>query len=220
MKGFMPSPSCVIVGGGPSLKGFNFSSLSSVNTIVVNQAIFDVPSPETFITMDYLFVRNNPHLFDIHTHKVFIVNHCVDYIKDFGESVQDTRNGAVYNLSRFDEVINSWYAHGLGKFTSEFVHGANSGYCALQYALLQGYREINLLGFDLVVDGDSTHYHKRYGKHPKFAERLPGYLEDFKVGICQILETFPDIKVYSCSKISALNQYLPYRDIEEVLKSA
>ena len=46
-----------IVGGGSSLKKFDFTKLANKNTIVVNKAIVDVPNPKHFITMDYTFLK-------------------------------------------------------------------------------------------------------------------------------------------------------------------
>lgn len=42
-----------VVGGGPSLTNFNFHLLDGKDVIVINQALFRIPSAKYFITMDY-----------------------------------------------------------------------------------------------------------------------------------------------------------------------
>ena len=44
---------CFIVGGGPSLTGFDFSQLNGYDVIAVNKAVEYVHNPKYFITCDY-----------------------------------------------------------------------------------------------------------------------------------------------------------------------
>jgi hypothetical protein len=106
----------------------------------------------------------------------------------------------------------------LGKGFNDFVHGSNSGFCAFQLALLLGYTNIYLLGIDLVVDKDRTHYHKGYPPTKDFGGKLKTYLHSFDLAFPALRDLFPGVKVYSCSGISALNQYIEYRDIKNVLE--
>lgn len=211
------NPKCFIVGGGPSLRGFDFNRLKTVDTIAINQSIFHVPNPNYFITMDYLYVKNNPQIFDIKTHKIFIANHCVDYIQEINGKITDTRSGLVYELDKFDEVIDSWYPVGMGDYYGHFVHGGNSGFCALQLAVLRGYTEIYLLGIDLVTEKAKTHFHDAYCLPMGFGDKLRSYEQAFVAGLSVLNCDMPDVKVYSCSPISTLNEKIPYKSIEEAL---
>ena len=45
-----------IIGGGSSLKNFQFECLTDRDTITINMSIFHVPNPNYFITVDYTFL--------------------------------------------------------------------------------------------------------------------------------------------------------------------
>lgn len=208
---------CFIVGGGPSLIGFNFDFLKSVDTIAVNEAIRYLPEAKYFITMDYLYwTRFNP-MGKFRTTCVFVVNEFESYIEDHAGYIKDTRNGMIYDLSLFNVIIKSQHKLGLGKSFDGFVHGSNSGFCALQLALLLGYKEIYLLGIDLISNSHGSHFHNSYVSDPKFQEKLDKYLVAFDKAFQLLPKLFPDVNVYSCSSISALNQFIPYKKVEDVL---
>jgi len=46
-----------IIGGGPSLKGFDFSLLKDKNTICVNHSFKDVPNPDVLVFLDWNMVE-------------------------------------------------------------------------------------------------------------------------------------------------------------------
>lgn len=218
----------VVVGGGPSLLGFNFECLRNQDTIVVNKAIKDVPNPNHFITMDYTFLLKNREVDwkACHARKHFVVNLGCPYLKEIDGKYTDTRSanqetghpGLVYDLRNFDSVTKSYSADGLGADFSDFRNGSNSGYCAFQLAPLLGYKKIYLLGIDLQAKG-ITHYHKGYGESREhFAEKLAGYAQSFVKGVLEFSKKFPQAKVFSCSKISLLNAFIPYVSIEEALR--
>ena len=106
-----------------------------------------------------------------------------------------------------------------GSYSSfnDFRTGLNSGYCALQLAILLGYEKIYLLGIDLNPTS-STHYHKGYGtKIKRFHALLLDYFKHFKEGLEQIKKDDKGIEVISCSPTSKLNSIIQYQNIEEVL---
>jgi len=205
-----------IVGGGSSLRAFNFSRLRDKETIAVNKSIFHVPDPNYFITTDYTFMRKitrNLILFrkDKAT-KIFVVNYDNKYIKDVGGKIVDTRFRLTYDLSEFDVIIKSRKNGGIGFSFKDFRCGASSGYCALQFAVIMGYKEIYLLGIDLTTTS-RTHFHEGYGESRIFFQnRLNLYYQYFVEGI-KYLKKNTDIKVYSCSKISRLNSFIPYVEL-------
>ena len=209
-----------IVGGGPSLKGFDFNSLKFKDTITINKSIFDVPNPNYFITVDYTFlkkIKTQKIYFDsIDTTKIFIADFHFPYIKEKRGRIVDTRISLVYELQDFDLIIKSRQINGIGYEYKDFRTGGNSGYCALQLAVLLGYKKIYLLGIDLNKEA-VTHYHGGYGeKSNVFNTRLPNYLGQFKQGLKQLKQD-KIVEVYSCSKTSALNNIIDYVDINTLI---
>ena len=157
---------CFVVGGGPSLNGFDFNQLNGFDTIAVNKAVEYIPNPTYFITTDYsYFVKAALPIERISQkakHTYFVANMAHDYMSYKNGKVIDTRRNFVYHdLYQYSGVIESTKTDGFGLSLSEFSNGGNSGHCGIQLALLLGYRKIYLLGFDLNVDGQ-THFHQAY----------------------------------------------------------
>ena len=46
---------CFVVGGGPSLNGFDFTQLNGYDTIAVNKSVEFIQNPTHFITTDYSY---------------------------------------------------------------------------------------------------------------------------------------------------------------------
>jgi len=211
---------CFVVGGGSSLKNFDFSLLANQDSIVTNKAIFDTPNPKYFITVDYTFLRkiDLKKFKSIKTTKIFVAGFHHFYIRESRGQIVDTRYNLVYDLSPFNIIIKSNKAEGIGPSFDEFRTGLNSGYCALQLAIILGYKEIVLLGIDLNITKNTTHYHNGYkGSAVSFERKLEEYYHYFQDGLRQIELGYPDIKVISCSLESRLNGIIPYISIAEIL---
>jgi len=139
------------------------------------------------------------------------------FLKEQNGQIVDTRTDLIYYLDVFDKVIKSYKAAGIGYSFDDFRTGLNSGYCALQLAVILGYREIYLLGFDLNVDR-ITHYHGGYGEEKdSFKHKLETYYNYFAIGLGLLVSSNRGINVYSCSPMSRLNQIIPYEDIRNLL---
>lgn len=157
---------CFVVGGGPSLNGFDFTSLNGFDTIAVNKSVEYIPNPTYFITTDYsYFIKASLPISKI-KHKAekcyFVANMTHPYMEINNGQVIDTRRNFVYeDLWHYDGVITSYTELGFGSAINEFCHGNNSGHCGIQLALLLGYKKIYLLGFDLNSEGQ-THFHQSY----------------------------------------------------------
>lgn len=210
-----------VVGGGPSLKGFDFNKLTDVDTITVNKAALHVPNPNYFITIDYSFLGrinkvDRNHLFASNASKFFIINYAAGVLKDVDGRPMDIRSKKIYDLSKFDVVIRSRKTEGLSTSWKDFRNGANSGHCGLQLAILLGYTDVYLLGIDMTINGKETHYHGGYGHHGpvRMNKLLNDYLKDMNDGLKDV-----DCNIYSCSKISKLNDIIPYISVEEALQS-
>jgi len=209
-----------VVGGGPSLKNFDFKLLTHYKTIAVNKSVFDLENPTYFITMDYSFTKKIGEkagwLLTLDCPKIFVAGLDVPHIVEKEGRFIDTRFNMIYDLYMFDVIIKSYKRDGLSLSLAGFRNGWNSGYCGLQLAIALGYTEIYLLGIDLCVNNNDTHYHGGYGEpKEKLESKLEIYYQLFKEGLN--LAKIAGIKVYSCSPISRLNEIIPYVNIKEVL---
>ena len=207
--------SVYIIGGGTSLKGFDFSKLENKTTIAVNKSYKYVPNLDYFITIDFTVLRKiNYSIIKSNATKIFVANFSVTSLKEIDGKIVDTRWNLVYGLQDFDMIVKSRKAEGIGLTLKDFRTGNNSGYCAFQLAVALGYAEIYLLGIDLVCN-ENSHFHEGYGEDSKlFSEKLNEYYFSWIQGIEELKKKRPDIKVYSCSKISRLNNIIIYKEIK------
>ena len=205
--------SVYIIAGGDSLTNFDFNKLENKDVIAVNKAILSYPKAKYFITMDFTALKKmNFKNIISDSIKIFIANFTFDYIKEIDGQIIDTRFGLVYKLEDFDMIIKSHYKESFGLDFKHFANGQNSAYCAVQLAISLGYKNIYLLGLDLVCD-TKTHYHSGYGQDiEKFKKSLNEYHKYFYFSILELQEK-SDINIYSCSKISRLNDILKYKEI-------
>jgi len=207
-----------IIGGGCSLQNKNLRMLQNKETIVTNKSICYVPNPNWFITMDYTFLRKMGNHFEQTFYnekipKVFIANFASPHLEEKNGHIVDIRWNLVYDLRDFNLIIKSYKTSGLGYHFGDFRNGDNTGYSALQLAIILGYTEINLLGLDLQV-GQFTHFHKGYGENKdKFQNKLNKYYNYFKNSLAQLKKERPDINIYSCSETSKLNKFLPQKKL-------
>ncbi len=198
-----------VIGGGSSLKGFDFDRLKDKDTIAVNMAVLDVPNPTYGITADSTIFRKvqDGYFKEVETSWVLVTNpdHCTMKWKD-GKFVH--KSGFVYNLFCMNMVIRNAGVEGIGFSFSDFKTGYNSGFCGFQLAVLLGYKKIYLLGFDL-VSGAQCHYHNRYKGRKIKKESFDKYHDNFVIALKRI-KTETDIEVFSCSPISRLNKMILY----------
>lgn len=215
-----------IIAGGPSLRGFDFHKLRNRDAIAVNKAILDVPFSKFFITIDYTFLDRIEQKTDgkmtrkdfntLTARKYFVVAKDNAYIKEINGRFVDVRSNYKYDLKEFDKVIVSKQALGIGNSFETFVHGCNSGFSAIQLAVLLGYTTIHLLGFDLKID-KTTHYHKGYNLNIRqFENKLQFYHPYYLVGIHNLFLNFPNVKLYNYSKNSKLDGLIEYKSLEEI----
>jgi len=211
-----------IVGGGPSLRGYSFELLKSKDTIVNNIAIFDVPNPNYFITVDYTFLKKlrgfKERFLTGKYPKIFVADLSYSYLIEHSIKccIIDTRFRMKYDLSSFDMVIKARQQTGFGYTFDDFRTGANSGYCAVQLAVILGYTKIHLLGIDLTVN-KKTHYHDMYSVDGAFEAKLKKYFSYFETGLKQLKKERSDIEVISHSKDSPLNDIIKYSSLEELI---
>ena len=205
---------CFIIGGGSSLKGFDFSVLDNELTIGINKT-FQVYDKATInYSMDVTFYDsmqkgdydkpNEPKLWGswmaFKGIKIFLTPM---NIKQFGNEVFLIRRSIEPEFNRIDLDNGIW-------------GGSNSGTGAINLAIALGSTEIYLLGYDCKATG-STHWHSGYEADRdivQFNMKLVSYKEEIE-------KQYEDIKklgvvIYNCNPDSDLKCF-PFTDIKKVL---
>ena len=217
LKDSLPSGSwegkrCFIIGGGPSLRGFDFSCLWGEKIIAVNKAFVDVPFAEIQYSADYQFQEwiNDPAkggekmakaikawpLFQ--GHKVCLKLPGYVYPKDIefveiseGEGISESLEEGIYNSS-------------------------NTGYGAINLAIALGANPIYLLGYDMKHDGKITHFHEGYPKPQYesqlkiFAKKFPKLAEAAKEKNIRIINLNKD-STLDCFEFGSIDDVLSYK---------
>lgn len=137
---------CFILGGGPSLIGFNFQRLRGRRTIAINRAFEYAPFAEILFSMDSTFYQwvlkyRGGAFFAFPGTRVFLDTLNFPY----GAEVHYVRSAGLQGFPNSLKV---------GIYTAN-----NSGYGALQIAICLGAQPIYLLGFDM---NNAAHFHNGY----------------------------------------------------------
>ena len=170
---------CFVFGGGPSLKGFDFSHFRNELTIGVNR-VFEVFDTTIHYSMDTRFYHwlvcgtldqfsGKPVLQawnNARGHKIFL---CPFSFRPFPNYV--------YAIRRLETPSVST---DIGKG----IYGSNnSGFGAVMLAVALGANPIYLLGFDMKTDNnDNTHWHKGYPNQilVNLRKKFLTYIESFE----------------------------------------
>ncbi len=214
-KDFLPDNAwkdrrCFIIGGGPSLRGFNFDRLGHELTIAVNRA-FEYINPSIILWMDY---------------QTFYLDLLAGKFGDEAlKKFESTHSSKVaLNISGYDypdEVYSIPRAAGQGPLSTSLkdglVDGDNIGYTALNLAVCLGANPIYLLGFDMRGDGKGKQswFHSGYktGGSDKVYGRFTG---NFKKTVPVLKER--GIDVINLNQKSKMKCF-PFGDINEIRPS-
>jgi hypothetical protein len=147
---FWSDRTVILLGGGPSLKGLDFSILPAIGYVVgINQAMFDC-NVDAGISIDHPFVRRSRSALCAFAARSELYLAVGNRLADSGLEPID---GAVYLRDAEAPLSEDRHA----------VHpGRTSGYAALNLAALKHARSIVLLGFDYGADSGRDHYHDAY----------------------------------------------------------
>lgn len=205
---------CFIVGGGPSLKGFDWSKLKGRRTIAINRAFEDF-EPTIIFSMDtrflnwvfqdrYSTVSDGKHtkskFESTKAYKVWLCTYVVGLPQEF-----------------FIVKVYKHYRAGLRAFTFSMKegigHGNNSGYGALNLAVCLQANPIYLLGFDCKHENGRSHYH---AGHPEIQreDTVRNFIPYFERA-AEILKPH-GFKIINLNPYSALECF-PKKRAEEVL---
>lgn len=203
---------CFIVGGGASLKSFDFSRLRGEKIIAVNRAYENIPFADIMCSMDsrYLdWIRKNQMALK----------------RDGRESLKKFINFQgikIWIYTHAFTIGNVYIVKGLGARGVSFslrkglFHGNNSGYGAINLAICLGANPIYLLGFDMKhAPGGRTHFHDGY-----LMKQSPYLLHRFIPHFHYLAKVLKktNIKIINLNPHSAL-QCFPKRSIDDVLKT-
>jgi|TARA_R110001606_G_C15293407_1_gene641803 hypothetical protein len=185
-----------IIGGGPSLKNFNFQQLQGCKTIAINKAIIYHNTADILYWTDGRFYTWFKNEVDSYRGLKFALKPGSQYTHDI-------------------QVLKKGKPYGLEEDPQSLAHGFNSGYAAINLAYHLGAARIILLGFDMANDGKITHFHDGY---PTKGAGDHIYKEKFLPGFDQLNSEIraKGVHVFNATSYSRLNSF-PKITIEQAL---
>lgn len=161
--------SVTVVGGGPSLIGFDFDRIPKSDFVIgPNAAAWTLPRSDAFVTVDKTLAQRSVDRIRVLAETQFCVVALPPtraWAANFGE--------ARVVLHRRDTPATHKLDDGLA--------GLNSGYAAINLAYILGARSISLLGFDMQPPAERTHWHAGYTwHHPKHGNIFRGWAQQFQ----------------------------------------
>lgn len=210
---------CFLLGGGPSLKNFDFKRLDGKFTIGVNK-IFKVFQPDIIYCMDRKFY-NYMHLpadrrlpEDSNILGEWLSSNSIRTF--LSPSIGPKKNERFFkeNVEVIPRLSNKCISFDVSK---GIYPGNNSGFGALMLAIALGFKKIYLLGYDLRINNKETHFHKGYPNQTIDTQQrhLNNFKRTFDFFAPKIKEA--GITVINITPESALTCF-DKMNIEEVLK--
>lgn len=144
---------CFVIAGGPSLAGFDFARLPAGYRIGANKSAW-IAKCDALVTVDHNFHRE-------YRDRILSFPGAV-YVASDGPR-QECPNATYWKHTR------EGFSWGEGRLA-----GSNSGFAAFNLAVLLGFTEIALLGFDFKWHEDRSHFHGGYKKQSRHADRQLG----------------------------------------------
>jgi len=144
---------CVILGGGPSLRGFDASSLAGHRVVTINDSWRLAPWADIHYFADATWwseqcVRNRASL-----------DGSIRFQGQARKKPKWVKGGTPINGEPYIRCLRFTGQLGFDPDPQALRHGSNSGYQAIHLAAHLGAKRIVLLGYDLHVDGKQTHWH-------------------------------------------------------------
>ena len=173
-----------IIGGGPSLIGFNWNNLTGKRTIAINKSILSYPNADVLYWTDSRVYGWYKKDIDKFKGLKYTIRHHATYSTD----IRVLRKGDKFGLEESKDAL---------------CHGNNSGYAAINLAYLLGVKRILLLGYDMHNDGKKGHYHDGYPV-PATGDNI--YKDQFIPGFQVLADILKQkrIEVYNASPRSSL----------------
>ena len=175
-----------LIGGGPSLRDFDWSRLIGKKTIAINKAFYHHKSSQVMYWTDSRFYTWYKD--DIDKFKGLKYTLRKGYYSD---DVKLLKRGVKYGIELSNDTL---------------AHGNNSGYAAINLAYHLGARKIILLGYDMGNVSGKSHFHEGY---PTRATADEVYQKQFIPGFGAIYEALKGrgIQVYNACPTSNLKVF-------------
>lgn len=188
--------SVYLIGGGPSLKGFDLRQLKGRGIVVaINDAVRSAPWADVAFTIDRTWLRRRRR----------------EMSGFAGEKLAAVPDGFP-NLGGYTYLRRLPEA-GLSADMGVLLAGGNSGFAALGMALMRGAGRVALLGYDL---GAAGHFHRGYEwRSPYGAKDYPAWIDSFAV----LAAAAGDTDIINCNPGSALRCFR-FGGFEEIAESA
>ena len=208
---------CFIIGGGPSLREFDWDLLKGELVIGTNRA-YEFFDPSILVGLDKRFFENCwQGRYGAEALEKFEASKATKvWVKTGGE---DTKKPF---LDRgFTILPNAGKSGATKSITEGLKTGGNSGYCAINLALCLGATEIYLLGFDMHGDNDGNAAHHHSG-HPNkqrdnvyagFLKQMPGLAKealDRDVKIWNITDGTSAIDCFTYAPLGKVDQVINF----------
>ncbi len=198
LEGILTGRRVFLIGGGPSLKGFDLTRLDNEFTIAINHSFDFYPQARAVLFVDGSYAEMARDRLAKYEGLIFASFRCQDILP---------RRRNLYVFPQNNTRPGSTISEGL--FT-----GKLSALCALNLALIMGASEIYLLGYDLNYQNGEHHW---YGTA---AANQEAYAEDrfkAKIPLFDTYKPWAD-RIFNCSATSAIKVFR-YKDLDTVLKT-
>jgi hypothetical protein len=167
-----------IIGGGPSLEGFDFKRLRG-DVIVTNNAVYDYPSAGMLVAIDATWIREN--------------NEKISFFRGIRITDKTPSFEGWYQVYYTPDYVFrnlDWHC----------MKANLSGYTALALAFYLGATKVVLLGFDGGFSGERSNYHDRGldGVNSSAYEKANELYDQFKA--------YPVLNVGITSRISSFKK--------------
>lgn len=162
-----PGETAFVIGGGPSLRGFDFDRLRDRNVVAVNAAFIDAPRASVMLSSAHAF-------YEMHR----------DAIAAFG--------GIALTMSKAAHIASQGRLHlieaiptlkeGFAVPAGAVRRGLTTGHTAAALAVAMGASRVVLLGIDgRAGDDGASHFHGHYThRGPTTADQLAAYVAAWK----------------------------------------
>lgn len=203
----------ILVCGGPSMNKIDLSKLRGPN-----KTIFGVNNTYPKVYPDVWLGVDDPHCYNRHVfYEPFVKIMRAGYQDRLCEGSRIDFNNNLYYASLDDCKYVELFKR-FGKHTTKFIWHWDVFTLAINIILYMGYREIYLVGCDLSLKEGA--YHSSEQKisielqeyNTSLYEKLYGYL----VWINKNFSRLDNLKIYSMSPMSRINDIFDYKSIEEL----
>lgn len=173
-----------LIGGGPSLRGFDFARLAGRGPVVaINDAFRNLPFPAVAFSIDTHWLGQRRNELESYPGEVVLAL----------PAMWDKPLANAHHVKRVT-------ATGVSAIPDMLFTGENSGFAAMGMAIMRGAARIVMLGYDLTTPG---HWHAGYGWRSRYGHAdYPRWVRNFDSLEAEC--TRRRIEVFNCNGQSAI----------------